>query len=211
MLDKNKIDDFFARRTQILNPNLATHYKEDDSIQFDIDLISKYINSSSEVLDLGCGPGRTTNILEPNVSYIKAVDKQRAFLTFCSKSPKVETVESDLTEFIDNRKYDVILLFGIMNYFNDEEVETIYNNCFNMLKDDGVIIVKHASGVREDVIINKYSEQIGDWYHAIYRHVDRDNLLIQQSGFKAIMVDIYPERLNPWENTHYYAFVAKKS
>ncbi|WP_077619682.1 class I SAM-dependent methyltransferase [Bacillus sinesaloumensis] len=210
MLDKEKIDSFFERRTEISNPNIATHYKEDDTIQFDIALIDKYIDSSSTVLDLGCGPGRITNLLEPKVFYIKAVDKQKAFLEYCTNSPKVETVESELTEFNDDSKYNVILLFGIMNYFDDEDVKKIYKNCFSMLKNNGVIIVKHASGINKDVIVDKYSEQIGDWYHAIYRHVVRDDKLLRQSGFEPNIIDIYPERLNPWENTHYYAFVAKK-
>jgi len=210
VLDKTKIDNFFAKRAQISDPNLATHYKEDDTILFDTGLIEQYIDSSSTVLDLGCGPGRTTNVLESKVSYIKAVDKQRAFLDFCNNSPKIETVESDLTEFHDNKQYDVILLFGIFNYFNDDEVKTIYNNCFAMLKDNGVMLVKHACGVEEDVIIDHYSEQIDDWYHVLYRHTSKDELLLQQSGFETTMIDIYPERLNPWKNTHYYAFVAKK-
>ncbi|MCZ1264081.1 class I SAM-dependent methyltransferase [Paenibacillus tundrae] len=210
MLDKNKVDSFFKRRAKISDPELATHYKKDDTINFDINLIEKYVNTDSKILDLGCGPGRITNILESKVSYIKAVDNQKEFLSSCTNSPKVEKVVAHLADFQDDNKYDAILLFGVLNYFNNDEVEKIYNNCNSMLKMDGVLIVKHACGIFEDVIIDKFSEQINDWYHVLYRHIDKDQVLLEQAGFSSSVVDIYPPRLNPWSNTHYHAFVAKK-
>ncbi|OPA75647.1 hypothetical protein BVG16_20130 [Paenibacillus selenitireducens] len=212
MLDKEKIKVFFERRAQVEDPNLATHFKDDDTIDFDIELINKYINESSKVLDLGCGPGRITNRLEPHVSYIKSVDNQEKFLEHCIQSPKIKTVVSDLPYFLEPSKFDVILLFGVVTYFNDEEVQKIYKNCYHMLADEGILIVKHACGINDDVIIDKYSEQIGEWYHVFYRHIENDIQLLDQSDFYITnKIDIYPERLNPWENTHYYAFVAKKS
>ncbi|WP_426333561.1 class I SAM-dependent methyltransferase [Paenibacillus silvae] len=210
MLDKNKVDSFFKRRAKITDPELATHYKKDDTIYFDLNLIEEYIADDSVVLDLGCGPGRMTNKLEQKVSYIKAVDNQAEFLSHCINSSKVEKVVSNIVDFQDSNKYDVILLFGVLNYFNDDEVEVIYANCKKMLKEDGVLIVKHACGEVENVIIDKFSEQINDWYHVLYRHIDQDRLLLSQAGFSFSMVDVYPPRLNPWSNTHYYAFIAKK-
>jgi methylase of polypeptide subunit release factors len=75
MLDKHKVEQFWKKRTEIKDPRIATHYKHDDTLKFDLELIFKHIHPYSDVLDLGCGTGAIVNELEPHVSKITAVDK----------------------------------------------------------------------------------------------------------------------------------------
>jgi hypothetical protein len=78
------------------------------------------------------------------------------------------------------------------------------------LKNNGHLIVKHQSGVNEDVEVVKFSEELQSNYFALYRHKDKDESLLTEQGFKVQVIDIYPDNMNPWKNTHHYAYVAKK-
>lgn len=79
-----------------------------------------------------------------------------------------------------------------------------------MLKNNGHLIVKHQSAVKEDVEIIKFSDKLQSNYFALYRHKDKDESLLTQQGFNVQSIDIYPNDMNPWDNTHHYAYVAKK-
>lgn len=208
-INKAKVDQFWSRRAKnISDERIATHFKRDDSHIFDLRLVEKYITTKSAVLDLACGTCYIANRLVDKVKFIKAVDKFGEFLKFAKKVDKLVTVEADIAEFKDSQKYDVILLFGIMVFFDEKATVAIYKKCRNLLAKNGTLIVKHQCGVGQDVVINHYSPQIGDHYHAVYKHLDYDISLLSRY-FKVEIVDIYPPRLNPWQNTHFYAFVCK--
>lgn len=208
-MDKAKIDEFWNRRASITSPRIATHFKEDDTLDYDVSLIESLLSADSKVLDLGCGTGAVTNRIADKVQEICAVDKQAGFLEHITRSPGVRTVQSDVLGFFDTQRYDMILLFGVMNYFSEREAEEIYANCSAMLSDGGTLLVKHACGVQDTVVVDQYSEEIQDHYHAVYRHVDIEQRLLCKQ-FKVEKVDIYPDHLNRWENTHFYAFVCHK-
>ncbi|MCM3128277.1 class I SAM-dependent methyltransferase [Paenibacillus provencensis] len=208
MLDKDKVNSFWNRRAEVNDPVVATHLKHDDAVEYDENLVRKYIKSNNvKVLDLGCGTGRTTNRIEKYVGSIRAVDKQQKFLDHCIKSKKVELVCADVETYLDETKYDIILLFGVMNYLSLEEANNVYKNCKKMLGDGGVLLVKHACGVKENVYVDHYSEAIADNYCAEYRYVELEKNLLENEGFNVEILDIYPDHLNPWSNTHFYAFI----
>ncbi len=65
--------------------------------------------------------------------------------------------------------------------------------------------------MNEDVIINKYSEELKTIYYSEYRTVEKEKYLLAQAGFKNFEVfDIYPAECNRWDNTHFFAIVAEK-
>lgn len=56
------VDNFFKGRFNVSDNYLASRYSINDRDDFDINLISNYINSNSKIIDLGCGTG----VLEKN-------------------------------------------------------------------------------------------------------------------------------------------------
>lgn len=208
-MDRKKIDNFWKGRTKIKDMRIATHFKYDDTHTYDLKLIRKYIKPNLKVLDLGCGPCYITNKIVGEVKYIKGVDKFGEFLKHCNTGPHFETEACDLLDFTDSQKYDLITLIGIMFCFGDRESEKIYKNCNDLLKETGVMIIRQQYGVHDDVIIDKYSEHIGENYYTYYRHLDKEVKFLKK-WFSVEVIDILPERLNPWKNTHHYALVCKK-
>ena len=205
-MDKKKVDAFWSKRAKIEDPRVATHFKKDDTHVYDLELIRKYTNPNSDILDLGCGTCYLANELVDEVHYIKAVDKYPEFLKHCRHVPNLETLASYVLDYTDTRTYDLIVLFGVVMYFSEDDTKKIYNMCKQLLKPTGTLIVKHQCGVNEDVAIDNYSPTIGDTYYAVYKHVTKDKKLLEKY-FNVEVVDIYPPRLNPWPNTHFYAFI----
>ncbi|CAN5142813.1 class I SAM-dependent methyltransferase [soil metagenome] len=208
-MDKKKVDDFWSKRAKIADPRVATHFKKDDTHVFDLELIRNYTQPDSDILDMGCGTCYLANELADEVNYIRAVDKYPEFLEHCHIGPNLEICTSDVIDYTDNRQYDIILLFGVVMYFSEEDTKKIYAMCHKLLRDNGTLIVKHQCGVDEDVAIDNYSSAIGDNYYAVYKHVDTDKKLLEEF-YNVEVVDVYPPRLNPWPNTHFYGFIGKK-
>lgn len=209
-MDKNKVYKFWEKRTTVNHPRISTHFQNDDTHLFDLKIIEEYLKPESQILDLACGPCFYSNMIVDKVKYIKAVDKFGKFFKFCKKTPKLETVEMDLVNFEDKHKYNLVLLIGIMHFLNEKEREIVYKKAFKYLKKDGVVYIRHQCGVNEDVDIDKYSKKIGDNYVAKYLKINKEINMLKRIFKKVKVIDIFPQRLNPWPDTHYYAFVCKK-
>ena len=208
-INHDVIKNFWSKRAA-MEDETASRLGDDVRINYDFSLICQYIDENSTVLDLGCGNCGLTNKLEPIVKSIVAVDKFDGFLKYCKKSPKISTVVSDVLEFYSDNRFDVILIFGVLNYVTREQALSVYERCKDMLSSDGIMIIKHQMGVSEDVVVNSFSEALNQNYSASYRHVKQEVIDMEKAGFDVEVVDIYPRKLNKWDNTHHYACICKK-
>lgn len=209
-MNRKKIDSFWKNRTKIKDPRVATHFKHDNTHVYDLRLIKKFIKPDTQVLDLACGTCYISNQFIDQVKYIKAVDKFPEFLKHCKKTPKLETVACDILNFEDTKKYDLILLIGIMLFFDDKDSTIIYKKCDRLLNKDGVLFIRHQCGVKEDVIVDKYSTTVRNNYYARYKHLDKELNMLKKIFREVKVIDILPKRLNPWDDTHHYAFICRK-
>nr|BFD62746.1 class I SAM-dependent methyltransferase [Bdellovibrio sp. HM001] len=208
-VNKSKIDTFWKSREKIDDARIATNYRDDGRLEFDVALVRKYHREGGSLLDLGCGTGTLARELLQSSSYIKGVDKYPGFLEKCPREDKFEVVESDILHFVDkNKTYDTIIIFGVVNFISDLEEVDLYRKCLALLKDDGVLIVKNQCGVKSEVIVDSYSQELGTDYYARYPWFERQ-LGHLSEHFNTELVDIYPPAMNRWDNTHFYAFVAR--
>ena len=209
MLSKDKVDAFWEARADIADKRIATHYKKDGAIDYDVELVKQYLTPEAEVCDLGAGTGCMTEMLAPQVKKIVAVEKVKSLLDRVEPLANIEPVCSDIMDFDPHAKFDVVLLFGVINFLAVADEEVLYKKIYRYLKPGGILIANHACGVAAEVIVDKYSEQIGAHYNCRYPFLESEKALLEQN-FEVKVVDIYPKELNRWENTHYYAFVAQK-
>jgi hypothetical protein len=160
---------------------------------------------------LGAGTGLLINSLVGSFREITAVEKYEKFSDFISNSEQVVIINEDVLTFLPSKMYNLITAFGLMNFFSYKEAEAIYQMVFNGCKKSGKFIVKHQMGIREDVFIKGYSNELGCDYYSNYRWLENEKNLLRDIGFKiSEVVDIYPPEFNRWDNTHFYAIVCTK-
>lgn len=194
----------------VIEPTTTKIHNFNDFSAMDAEFILKYVNQDSTVLDVASGTGITLNKYYEKAYRVVAVEKFEKFSALIVKDPKVEIVNEDMFDFDTEEKFDIVTLFGIMHYVSIEEAMFIYKKYKNFLKEDGKLLIKQQFGVKDDVIINGYSEELKKNYYAEYRHLEKEIEMIKNAGYKNIQkFDIYPPEFNRWENTHFWGIVAE--
>lgn len=212
MGNKN-IEKYYTRMAKTIIDPKATRNNAKDFSEYDIKLMKKMANKEKTLLDLGSGTGLLINHLYHDFKQITAVEKYPEFSKFINKSPNIRIITDDLLNLrnLGSTKYDVVSIFGVMNYFDSTESQTIYEKVYGFLRDGGTCIVKNQMGIEEDVIIDGYSEELKTNYYSEYRQVEKEIALLEKVGFSNIeKVDIYPPEYNRWTNTHFYALICHK-
>lgn len=196
------------------NPTIKTSKVSDinDFSEIDKDFILKYVNKETKILDLAAGTGITLNKYYDKVSEVTAVEKYKQFSDFIVKAPNITVINEDISVFEPQNQYDVILMFGIVSYFNRDEIEKIYQKYLKYLKPNGKLIIKNQFGINEDVIVANYSEELGCDYFSEFRQIQSEINMLKTLGLnKNELIDIYPPECNRWGNTHFYAIVSSFS
>jgi len=210
-IDKNKVHEFWKSRTEIQDSVLATHFKNDGTQAYDLRFILDQVDKPCKTLDLGAGTCMVSAELAKQGYKVTAVDKYKEFLDKAPQHENLQTIVADVETFETTDRFDMILVFGVTNYFSNAEAEQIYINCKKHLTPNGVLLVKHQYGIEEDVVVDHYSEQIGSDYHAVYRRAEMEHSLLSSIFANILQHDIYPDNLNKWDNTRFYSFVCKNN
>lgn len=215
MSDKNlgnsvALDYFDDLSNQAIDITATKINKCNDFSDTDALFVLKYADKNSVVLDVASGTGITVNKYYDKVKKVIALEKFTGFSKFIVKSKNVEIINEDLFDYKTDEKFDVITLFGIMHYVSAQEAKIIYHKMKNMLKPNGKLLIKQQFGVKDDVIINGYSDELKRDYYSEYRYINNEVNLLKDIGFaNTEVIDIYPPEANRWDNTHFYAIVAE--
>lgn len=182
-----------------------------DFTSIDANFILKFITKNTELLDLASGSGLIINKIQPFVKSITAVEKFNEFSKFIHRANNIEVINEDIVKYTPSTKFDLITMFGIVQYFSTDEIVKIYDKFYPYLKDNGKLIIKNQFGIKDDVLIAGYSEEIGTEYFSNYRMLSKEIQILEKTGFiKIDTFDIYPPKFNRWQNTHFYAIVCEK-
>ena len=210
-LKKDVINSFFEQHCKLEDRYIASRYHKNDRLAYDAEFVEKYIQKTDCVLDLGCGTGLMEDALHDKVKHITAVDKYKEFIEKANKYFNVTYKNEDIIKYRSDRKFEAILLFGVVMYLSDEECEILFEQCYDMLcSNDAVFIIKNQWGTKERVVVDGYSEGLNADYYAIYRSIDEICAMLKQKGFCVQVIDIYPPEMNLWQNTHEYVLLCKK-
>lgn len=204
---QQKVDHVWRTRAQ--NTDATTTRFHPEQLAYDVKLLQPYLTSNVHVLDLGCGHGLLgQEILAQHAVYIHAVDREPEIVSCIQISDRLTSEVADVRTYRSKQKFDLVLLFGVINSIIDaDERCALYKRCAEWLKPDGKLIIKSQFGVKEDVVVDKYSEELKADYCAIYPALAAEQQLLEE-WYDVTVTDPYPPEFNPWPNTHFYAFVA---
>lgn len=207
---------FFSKLSQdkSLNEKSVKLACVSDFSDMDSAFILNYTTSNSEILDLGSGTGLIINKISNKVKSITAVEPFVRFSNFIDQTNNVNIYNETINDFFNreiDHQYDIVTLFALMHYFNEEESYSIYKECLQILKPGGVVLIKNQFGITKDVVIEGYSQEQKMNYYAYYRSYNKEVDNLKKLGYKDIdVIDIYPQSCNRWDDTHFYAIVAYK-
>ncbi len=211
-MDNSQSKNFFANMAKNQPSQKSVKINSfNDYTQFDVDFILKYANEDTSILDIASGTGLVVNKLYTKVKSIVAVELFQDFSKYIADVPNVKIVNQDAMQFTTESTFDLVTMFGIMQYFNEEESRELYKKYFKYVKDGGILITKGQLGEKEDVTVSGYSDELKTNYYSQYRFKEKEMEMIKDAGFiNPQIFDIYPPECNRWENTHFYAIVAAK-
>ena len=194
------------------NSTTATRFRDGkERLIYDVEFVKKFIPQNGAVLDLGCGTGVMTLELKKYASIVYAVDYIAAFLDKIPDQEGLIKRVSDANTFCEKENFfDVITIFGAIQYNVGKDLIMIYENCYKMLKKGGVLLVSGQLGVNNTVTINNYSHELKSNYYAEYRTVKQETDLLDSVGCSTRVEDILPEKFNRFENTKFHCLVAEK-
>ena len=110
--------------------------REQDKI---IDLLRN--ETISTILDLGCGDGRYSRVL-PYSNYTGVDFAEKFIENLSTQKCKTEFICSDVAKFQIEKKYDLILMVGIITYLDDSDLESMLRNVKNMMHRDTVLLIR---------------------------------------------------------------------
>jgi 2-polyprenyl-3-methyl-5-hydroxy-6-metoxy-1,4-benzoquinol methylase len=187
---KSKAHEKFCRK--VYGKNLCQHGMADQK-QIKVMLKELCLDSSSNVLDLGCGPGLITLFIQRKTKCkIKGIDISKSAIEYANahitnRSTKFEICDISKPENIDGQ-YDALLMIDT-HYFIDD-FESLIIDYINKLKPNGklAILSDQGKGNRElDESKTKASETIIGRY-------------LNENGIAYKGIELYKENRKHWDS-----------
>jgi SAM-dependent methyltransferase len=212
MGDGDVYKDFWLSRTAVEGPRAARFHGDHDA--YDLAAIAEHGGDDAQrLLDLGCGTCVIPNLVVDRLGWsVHAVDYVAEFLTHAIDDPRLTTEVGDVRTYRGpDDAYDMVTLLGVINYLEPAERRDLYERCRATLRAGGVLLVKAQMGVRETVVVDTVSDQVGGRYRAKYPHLDGEVALLREVfGDDAVTVtDPYPASFSRFDNTHFHHLVAR--
>ena len=141
-IKKNVVKSYFNETTSLMFDAASASYEEE--------AILKNINNinNKNILDLGCGDGRYSSAIQDYI-YYHGVDFSKSFISKCVEKKNSKFTCHDVSTFIEDKKYNIILLVGLITYLEDEDVSNLIRNLKKMITEDGIIILRSVT-LQED-------------------------------------------------------------
>lgn len=114
-------------------------------------LIDRFLpeNRGSAILEIGCGFGSFLLALtERGYTNLAAVDLIPECCSFVEEQIGIKPECSDLLEFLarDERRYDVIVAFDVIEHFTKNEIVAIVQRLYDSLNPGGVFVMRVPNG-----------------------------------------------------------------
>jgi SAM-dependent methyltransferase len=134
------------------------------------------ITTESKILDIGCGVGRWAfEFLDTSPRYV-GTDFSQELIDIAkerfkgSTNFRFHTLSAQDTNYASiEEKFDLVIISGVLLYLNDDDVKKVFDNLETLLP-EGKIYIREPIGLETRLtLINEWSQELSDYYSAIYR------------------------------------------
>ncbi len=233
-IDVSKTREFFERRgedvsikhplTSVLyqdkNPSLA---EERDKYEKSIAKPLLGLTKEDDVLDVGCGIGRWSEVAEDISSYL-GTDFSDSLISVAKSNNLAPNVsfkslaaeDIDPSCFSPPRTFNKVIIAGLLIYLNDNAVKKALMGINKCCRNNALIYLREPVAIKERLTLKEYwSDELMSDYSAIYRTKSELDEIFQetllQTGFKiSYQKPLYPEHLNNRVETQQYVFVFER-
>ncbi len=135
-------------------------------------------------LDIGAGYGRFTKILSGyfnEVTSLEPAEKIAEKLVIETKDiPNIKVLKIPFEKFCENGKYDIMIVSGVLYFYDDQQVNSFFQKATGMLKPHGKLIIRDFIHSRHDL---KSRSSCVEGEFCYYRTVDYWNRLSEAHQF----------------------------
>lgn len=202
------VKTFFEQRGKISGDLCPTMLQKDFNIAMQRDLIEKDILLNlgahkfvANILDLGCGNGRLSELFKKVKSYVGVDFSETLIKQALSKNLGARhhfyvgsVIELSKIREVYSMKYDLIILSGLLIYLNDEDIKELILEILKLSNSKCKIYLREPISILNEKLslIAHYSDELKTHYNAIYRTKEELLSFLQplfSSGFDLIKFD----------------------
>lgn len=205
--DKNVAKEFWKNRSRYPNyPNLIKRRL------MDLNFMVPFLDNASSILDLGCGDGYLLRALRDftDIKTFYAYDISNIMIESLKKSwGNLKYLNAEACDFVKKDNYpktNIAIALGSFVYIDDNDLRVVLSNIIS----DILIFRSPCTLKKEDEIINKFSEDLGGNYSAIYRTVN--NYISVLSDYFTIdnICRSYPDEIESKYGSKQFFFVCER-
>jgi len=189
-----RLKDELTGGVTVLGSFQGDQEKVDKETQVEVETILQAVGNPSgkSLLDLGCGDGRQLDQLCSHFSRIVGVDFASSLLELAKQrieasGNSAELVEADVSEYMTEERFDVLLLSGIVPCLDDLQMDQMIANLTAMAKPDTKLLVRTSIGLEKRIdVVSQFSQDLKERYTAYYRTTDEVQETFCKQGWASI-------------------------
>ena len=147
-------------------------------------------NRNSTILDLGCGNGALSKVLQDKGYIVKGIDASKELLDIARKNyPDIEFIQADATSFSLQEPVDVVFSNAVFHWIDRDRQPDMLKSVYNALKEDGQFVFEFG-GYGNNQLIHGALTQIFSEYKYNYNMpfyfptISEYTTLLENTGFR---------------------------
>lgn len=183
---KNNFEELYKNISDPWNQEIDNKYNFYKKSRHDLVNIIKNMKYKLDILEVGCGTGKSTNDLQDNLpnSKVSGCDISKTAVTIAKNKYINDFFILDIMNPIIEKKYDIVILSHIIWYY-PYDIEKLLNNSRKIINDNGSLIIQQS------FFMDKYQNFFRDifiGYYGFTKHIksicNKNNLVCKSHMFK---------------------------